>query len=109
MAQTDSPTDSSLPRYREYLLLLARTHMADGLRGKVDPSDVVQEAMLKAHKAIAQFRGQNEQQLAAWLRGILANTMANTVRTVQRQGGKIERSLNAALEQSSARLEQWLA
>jgi RNA polymerase sigma-70 factor (ECF subfamily) len=98
-----------LNRYREYLLLLARVQIDPRLRAKVDPSDVVQEALLKAHKAYSEFRGQTEQQLAAWLRTILANTLANAIRTYGRHGGNAECSLDATLEESSVRLERWLA
>src|SRR5439155_4858575 len=51
-----------------------------------------------------QFRGSTREQLAAWLRQILANYLAGKLRDV----GK-EQSLEAALEQSSSRLEKLLA
>jgi RNA polymerase sigma-70 factor (ECF subfamily) len=97
-----------LARYREYLLLLARLQIGPRMRSKVDPSDIVQEALLKAHKAFEEFRGETEQQLAAWLRTILANTLANALRSVGRRGGG-ECSLDATLEESSVRLEKFLA
>jgi RNA polymerase sigma-70 factor, ECF subfamily len=98
-----------LTRYREYLLLLARLQIDPHMRAKVDPSDVVQEALMKAHKAFAEFRGETEQQLAAWLRTILTNTLANAIRAHGRRGGSAEHSLDATLEESSVRLERWLA
>ena len=59
-----------LEAYHEYLCVLARIQLDSCLRGKLDPSDVVQETLLKAHRAIeAQtFRGQSDAAMAAWLR-----------------------------------------
>src|SRR6516165_3360692 len=91
----------TLTRYREYLLLLARIQIDPGMRAKVDPSDIVQDALLKAHKAFDQFQGKTEQQLASWLRTILANTLANAFRALGRRQGDGERSLEATLEESS--------
>jgi RNA polymerase sigma-70 factor, ECF subfamily len=105
-----TPLDGpALTRYREYLLLLARVQIDPRLRAKVDPSDVVQEALLKAHRAFDQFRGKTEQQLAAWLRTILANTLSNALRTYYRHKGDAECSLEGTLAESSVRIERWLA
>jgi RNA polymerase sigma-70 factor, ECF subfamily len=100
-----------LEEYRDYLRLLARLQIDARLRSKLDPSDIVQETLLKAHEKQAQFRGQSDAEKAAWLRQILANSLAQELRKYGQQQRDIalERSLEAALEDSSARLEQWLA
>jgi RNA polymerase sigma-70 factor (ECF subfamily) len=97
-----------LEAYREYLRLLARLHLDPRLRAQVDPSDVVQEALLKAHAKRDQFRGKTEAEQAAWLRVILANTLTDALRRYGRRGGDQQVSLEAAVEESSARLEKWL-
>lgn len=106
--ETDRPP---LERYRDYLKLLAHLQMDPRLRQKLDPSDVVQETLLQAHTKMDQFRGQSEAELTGWLRRILANTLAMSLRRYgrQRRDAALERSLELAVEASSVRLEQWLA
>jgi RNA polymerase sigma-70 factor (ECF subfamily) len=111
MANAADARGDPLTRYRDYLRLLARLQLDPRLQTKLDPSDVVQETLLKAHANLAQFRGQSDAELAGWLRKILANTLAELARrygTDARDVGR-ERSLEAALEESSVRLEHWLA
>jgi RNA polymerase sigma-70 factor, ECF subfamily len=95
--------------YRGYLLLLARVQLAQQFQGRLDPSDLVQQTLLKAHQNREQFRGSSEAEQMAWLRVILANTLADAVRKISPRGGTRERSLEAALEQSSRNLEAILA
>ena len=107
---SDEDAGRSLERYRDYLSLLARAQLSRRLQSKLAPSDVVQQALLKAHEKRDQFRGQSEAEWAAWLRQILVNTLAAAVRDFGRQQRDIalERSLEAAVTDSSVRLERWL-
>lgn len=96
-----------LESFRGYLWLLARTGLDVSLRGKADPSDVVQDTLLKAHMNFGQFQGQTEGELAAWLRRILMNTLTDLARGYQKADARQvdrERSLNELLGDSSAAL-----
>ena len=108
LGPTPTP-DPSLERCRDYLLLLARIQLDPGLRGVLDPSDVVQQTLLKAHAKWDQFRGRTEEELLAWLRTILAHHLADMTRKHGRRLRGRDRSLEEAPEESSLRLEQWLA
>jgi RNA polymerase sigma-70 factor (ECF subfamily) len=111
MANTPGARKWSLESYRDYLGLLARFQLPPALRAKVDPSDIVQETLFRAHKNVDQFRGHTEAELAVWLRRILLNHLAEALRKLGTAAhpGEPERSLDMSWEQSSARLEEWLA
>src|SRR5262245_32402499 len=97
-----------LERYRAYLLVLARVQIGRRLQGKVDASDIVQEACLGAHRDFRQFRGSTASEFLAWLRGILASLLANLVRHyhgTQRRDVRLERRLAAELDKSSLALD----
>jgi RNA polymerase sigma-70 factor (ECF subfamily) len=111
MDQQTESQDRTLERYRDYLGLLARLQLDPRLRGKVDLSGVVQQTLLEAHQALSQFRALDAACRAAWLRRVLAHNLADEVRklaTGKRDLAR-ERSLEAALEESSSRLGAWLA
>jgi RNA polymerase sigma-70 factor (ECF subfamily) len=104
--------DLLLEAFRNYLRLLARTGIAAELRDKADPSDLVQETLLKAHEHFDQFHGHTEAELAAWLRQILARNLADLgrrFRASQARRVSRERSLEEALDHSSAALGRLLA
>jgi RNA polymerase sigma-70 factor (ECF subfamily) len=98
-------------RYRSYLRLLVGATLDGRLRGKVDPSDIVQQTLLQAHRALGEFRGSSEAERVAWLRKILARNLIHTARDFRRDRRNVnrERSLYDAVEASSARLDAWVA
>src|SRR5262245_47731953 len=66
-AMSDEPLPASpageypaeLERYRKYLHVLAGIQLRDRHHGKLDASDVVQQAMLEAHRSRERFHGGN--------------------------------------------------
>jgi RNA polymerase sigma-70 factor (ECF subfamily) len=101
-----------LEAYRSYLTLLARVQLGRDLQGKVDPSDLVQEAFMEAHRDFARFQGRSDAELRAWLRRLLATGLADQVRRfrgARRRDLRLERQLAAALDQSSQALGRGLA
>lgn len=107
MPTEDALRGERLERFRDYLRLLARLQLDERIQGKLDASDVVQQTLVKAHRALDQFRGTTDAELGAWLRRILANTMTDAVRKYQNEVRR-ERSLVETIDESSARLEAWL-
>jgi RNA polymerase sigma-70 factor (ECF subfamily) len=100
-----------LELYRGYLSLLARLQVGRRLQGKVDASDVVQETFLHAYRHFPQFHGTTEAELVGWLRQILAGRLAKLLRHylgTRRRDVRLERELQAELDQSSQMLNQGL-
>src|SRR5262245_28540477 len=109
MTQDADPVGQPLERYRAYLGLLARAQLPAPLRGQLGSSDLVQQTLLKAHRKRDQFRGHSEAEYRAWLRAILARLLADAARRCgPGQPGRVQ-SLERALNESSRRLERWLA
>jgi RNA polymerase sigma-70 factor (ECF subfamily) len=96
--------------FRSYLRVLARVALRSrgALQNKIDASDLVQSALLQAVEALPQFRGQSDQEFAAWLRRILANRLADQARHFGRQkrDAALEDSYCETLGDSARRLEQ---
>jgi RNA polymerase sigma-70 factor (ECF subfamily) len=111
MSNLAAVDDRPLDGYYQYLLLLARVHLDPRLVRKLDASDVVQQTLLEAYEQRGQFRGQNEAELAAWLRQILVHNLADALRGFRRAKRNVarERSLEDAIDRSSARLEVWIS
>jgi RNA polymerase sigma-70 factor (ECF subfamily) len=102
-----SETKPELERFREYLYLLARLRLDSRLRGKLEPSDLVQQTFLKAHQASERWQELDDEARMAWLRQILANTVADEVRRYGRnkRDTTLERSHLATRDKSSVRID----
>lgn len=106
---TASPPD--LDRFRNHLWLLAEIELSPRLRAKEDASDIVQQSLLEAHRDLAAYRGKSEAELVGWLKKILVHNLDNARRQygTRKRDVKREQSLAERLDQSSARLENYLA
>ncbi len=104
-----------LQLYRNYLTILASTQLDRRLRRRMNPSDLVQETMLAAHRDFEQFRGDSEREFLAWLRQILINCLHHAVDThVKAKMRDVRREIsieqaNAALDRTAVNLVQVLA
>ncbi len=70
-----------LELYRNYLTILATTQLGHYLRRRMNPSDLVQETMLAAHRDFAAFRGTTEREFLAWIRQILISCLQHAFET----------------------------
>jgi RNA polymerase sigma-70 factor (ECF subfamily) len=101
----------ALERFRRYLYVLARTHIDSWLRGKIEPSDLVQQTLLKAYTNREQFRGKGDAELVGWLKQILTNNLADEIRFHGREKRDAGRQvpLEASISDSFSRLDSLLA
>lgn len=101
--------------YRNYLTILASTQLDRRLRRRMNPSDLVQETMLAAHRDFEQFRGDSEREFLGWLRQILINCLHHAIDThVKAKMRDVRREIsieqaNTALDRTAVNLVQVLA
>ena len=101
-------------RYRHYLRVLAEAQLGRHLRGKCDPSDLVQQTLLEAHRDFRTFQGNQENELLGWLRRILAHNLFNEARRFATRGRDATREVSLegfqkGLDHSSQVLSRCLA
>jgi len=65
--------------------------LGGGLSAKLDPSDVVQKALLNAHEQAAQFQGRTFAEWLGWLSAIVRNETLHAVRFHQREVRDVRR------------------
>jgi RNA polymerase sigma-70 factor (ECF subfamily) len=82
-----------LQAYRPYLLGVAWQMLPQGLLGKVAPSDVVQETLLRGYREFPEFTGNDRAELVAWLRQILVNQVADHVRRFDADKRRVSREV----------------
>ena len=102
--------EQMLERHRSYLMLLAHARIRPVNGRKLDSSDIVQQTLLDAYAKRDQFRGSTDEELAAWLREILKHNLLDALRDQNRDKRDVrrERSLQATIDQSFSRADQWL-
>src|SRR5918998_849142 len=55
----DPPDDEEFGAFRDYLMVLARSQVSVDLRGRIDPSDLVQETLCDALRDLPRYRGRS--------------------------------------------------
>src|SRR5207244_2066761 len=109
--EVPAKVEEELGQFRDYLALLARLQVDARLQGKLDLSGVVQQTLLEAFQAVGQLQERSPDEKAAWLRRALANNLADEIRRLRTDKRDVnrERTLEDAFEQSSNRVQAWLA
>src|SRR5262245_51550840 len=69
-----------LDSFRPYVRFLVRALGGERLKPRLDVSDLIQDALLEAHREFNQFRGGTVAELTAWLRQIVLRTAGHTLR-----------------------------
>jgi RNA polymerase sigma-70 factor (ECF subfamily) len=100
-----------LKRCHNDIRILAQSLIGTTLKMRLDPSDLVQEAYLEAHRDFPRFTGSTETELLAWLRRILARNVIDNARhqTAGIRNRRRQVSLEALLEQSNPAVHAALA
>jgi RNA polymerase sigma-70 factor, ECF subfamily len=88
----------------EYLIVLARSQVPVDLRGRIDPSDLVQDTIYDALRAPAQER--ERAQTVGWLRKILHDNLVDRLRKLRLEKQVV--SLDALLDQTSVGISRFL-
>lgn len=102
---SDVALGRALETCREYLLLVAKKELGGELGGKLGPSDVVQETLIRAHQGFAAFRGVSEGEFLAWVRAILANELVMARRRYSAAKRGLEREMALEIADASWKVD----
>lgn len=80
LAGDDAAIIDVIESLRPYLLLIANQNCDHDLRGKVGASDLVQSALIAAHRNFADFRGTTAEEFNRWVKQILNNNLIDARR-----------------------------
>ena len=100
-----------LDRYRPLLRLHVRQLQLGRLyRARFDSSDVVQESLLRALKALDQVRGKDEPEFVRWLQTIVANVFVDLLREhgAGKRDPRLEQTIHAAVGEGDTPLAAYL-
>jgi RNA polymerase sigma-70 factor (ECF subfamily) len=107
----------TLEGYRAYLECLTaiqidpRLRLDPRVRARFGWSDVINATLLDACRDLNRLDGMPAEDRQRWLRTLLANNLVDRMRKelAKRRNFRLERSLDAAVEESSCRLQDWCA
>lgn len=92
-ARTGNEQDRAklLESFRDYLRNIAARTLTPEVGGKLSVSDLVQSAIIEAHRDFETCEATNHIEFKAWIRKILVNDMLNRFRDLRRQKRDIRR------------------
>jgi RNA polymerase sigma-70 factor, ECF subfamily len=102
----DTRDNGDLAGFRDWLMALARAQIPVDLRGRIDPSDIVQETLFHALRDDKRTHERSAAQTMAWLRTILRCRLIDRLPGRDRENRNV--SLNALLDQASAGMSELL-
>ena len=111
MSSSTDTDNHVLEEVRAYLETLTFIQIDPRLRSKFGLSDVVQNTLVKAWGDLERIRGLDPDGRKRWLRRMLVNTTLDEIEHWRTKGRDAlrDQSLEAAAEESSCRLQSWLA
>jgi RNA polymerase sigma-70 factor (ECF subfamily) len=111
VSEPSADGEQALNGYRAYLQFQVRVLLSPWLRNHLDPSGIIDETLMKAWQAWDRFGAWGAEEKTAWLRAVLANLLRDEIAKLHAQCRDLRRnrSLEAALDESSARLGAFLA
>ena len=74
---------TDLAEYRAWLKALALAQIPVDLRGRIDPSDIVQQTICEAISDLPQHRGKTKPELMGWLRSMLRFHLIDALRALK--------------------------
>ena len=95
----EPPDDEEFGEFRDYLMVLARSQVSVDLRGRIDPSDLVQETLCDALRDLPRYRGRTRAEMMGWLRSVLKFNLIDRLRRLRLEGRVV--SFDASLDQTS--------
>jgi RNA polymerase sigma-70 factor, ECF subfamily len=102
----DARNNGDLAGFRDWLMALARAQVPVDLRGRIDPSDIVQETLFHALRDDKRTHERSAAHTMAWLRTILRCRLIDRLPGRDHENRNV--SLNALLDQTSAGMSRLL-
>jgi RNA polymerase sigma-70 factor (subfamily 1) len=103
--------NKALEEYRAYLETLTFIHIDPRLRSEFSMSDIIQKTLVEAWRDLARIESLDPYGRKSWLRTMLVRNLIETIKhfRAKKRDHRLKQSLDAALEESSCRLKDWLA
>jgi RNA polymerase sigma-70 factor (subfamily 1) len=103
--------NKALGEFRAYLETLTLIQIDPRLRSKFSMSDIVQHTLVEAWRDLERIQALDADARKRWLRRMLVNNLLQEIDRwrARRRDPRLEQPLEAAADESSCRLQNWLA